>query len=189
MRALLLTTILTLLMSVVAQANKIRTFTNKEGQKIEASVVGINSSYTKVTLLLTSNNRKFVFPIHKLSDEDQKYVGEIASKIAAQKDLFISVKEQTLGSNRKDGEKKTTTEKEKGYLITLRNGGSAEMDELTVKYKLYTRKDNGDGKKDTDIVTPGSFEAKLKAGSSMTHETYGVTLSSSSKEKACDTGG
>ncbi len=55
----------------LGQETKYRTFTNKEGTKIEASVVDVKGAEV---IIVMKNGKRFKFPIVSLSEADQEYV-------------------------------------------------------------------------------------------------------------------
>ena len=126
----------------------------------------ISSTGTMVKAKLAANGRTVEFPIELLIDEDQEYIRTWAEENKTYK-IRIDARKKMVDSDVKTQGNTRTNEKSYIYTVSVNNWGREEIDDLTVKYRVFT--DEG--------YKEGSAElGALGQNLTDTFETFGSTL-------------
>jgi|GEM_PF-2624256 len=129
-----------------------RTFTDRQGRKIEAEITGVSGS--KVTLRL-ANGKSYTLPVSRLSDADQFFVSmwkdapegggsgkEGTTGVAIPPGIQYAIE---IEADKKRVKKRPTIESDTGevtpeewiFEVKLENGSRARLEGLEMSYRIY----------------------------------------------------
>ncbi|MBC2601546.1 hypothetical protein [Puniceicoccus vermicola] len=118
---------------------EVRTFTNNEGQSIQASLESVDDTYVEIR---REDGRRFTIPLQTLSREDQEYVKKWVSLQAISDERLFEISAKRLDENET---KSTQTgldieERDGFYEITLENRTGTNLNDLEVRWAIRVEK-------------------------------------------------
>ncbi len=152
-----------------------RTFSSVDGTRtFKGQLTAFDTSSSTVTVL-KSDQKRITFKIDVISEEDQEYVLDNASKLAPDLNLRIRFEELRDRKGTTRGDESRTTNHEGGYTIYLNSFSPTLVKEAEVEYLMIYRKDAVTGDSN-DIVVKGSDIVEIPPNSSASVETETVEL-------------
>ena len=139
---------------------------NKEGKEIKVELVSVDE-----TMIKAKHNGKLIrFPINVLAEKDQEVVRQWA-KENVRYSLRLSAKKKMKDSNSDRSDSQKSLERIYAYDISVNNFGSEQVEELDVRYKIYTDGEVKEGNEYLSFIAAKDTEAFESENVSFTRKT------------------
>ena len=123
-------------LTLVASA-EMRRFQNPEKTKSFSAELTAYDAKTKLVSVRLKNGRIQKFLIDRICEEDQKFVGENAKRLAVGNDLQVKLLSYQEQSNKVKKGRTTDRVQPSGYSIILTNRSKEAFSNLTLNYSVY----------------------------------------------------
>lgn len=116
-----------------------RTFTNKEGQTIEAALESFNGEYIEIR---RSDGRLFTISLDTLSKKDQDYVQgwQVAQAVANDREVLISARRLDENATKSDLEGIIIKKRDGYYEVLVENRSGVECKNLEIRWAVRVEK-------------------------------------------------
>jgi hypothetical protein len=143
-----------------------RTFTSADGSKtLEGELVSASAS-GKVVIRHNDSGRNVTAEAGAFSAEDQRYFDEFLKEATKRGSLKVSADKKTEKVPPSSSGLYLYDKRKEFFTISVSNGGSVDVGEITAKYDIFVLRYDKQGKKTTDLVSGEESLGKLYSGES-----------------------
>lgn len=134
----------------IAEEEDFHTFRDARGRTMRAVIVRTSPKYVWVR---RDDNQTYRVPLSTFSDPDREYIAnwKRSAALADPEAIEFSVSRYSAGSEREKTRSRKTTIERHGYVVTLKNATTLDLNNLEIEYRIFAlRGDVGSMGQDRD---------------------------------------